>query len=156
MVQLQLLAALHGQPLQTWEFVDSQIIHIGRATECDVVISTPVVSRSHAYVKHEGTGWQLCAVSQNGVFVEGERVQTLPLQEGVIFRLAANGPFVRFSKLAVTESAVLNTVLPGESGVSSLVLDESRRNEQVDAIAEGPYFQQLQQLARQLRGQRDA
>jgi len=153
-VHLELLAAVHGQPLQTWEFFDRPLIQIGRATECDVMISSPVVSRSHAYLKRDGTGWLLCAVSQNGVFVEGERVQTLPLVEGAVFRLAATGPFVRFGQPQEQASAVMQTIMPGESGVSTLQLDEGKRNQQVEAITDGPYFQQLQELARKLREQK--
>jgi len=154
LVHLELLAAVHGQPLQTWEFADQPLIQIGRATECDVVISSPVVSRSHAYIKRDAAGWMLCAVSQNGVFVEGERVQTLPLAEGTVFRLAATGPFVRFGQPKEQTSAIMQTIMPGESGVSTLQLDEGKRDQQVEAIVDGAYFQQLQELARKLRGQK--
>lgn len=153
-MHLELLATVHGQPLQTWEFGDQPLIHIGRAAECDVVISSPVVSRSHAFIKREGAGWLLCAVSQNGVFMEGERVQSVPLQEGLVFRLAATGPFVRFGNRVEQGSAVMQTILPEESGVSTLQLDAQKRDEQVEAIVDGAYFQQLQELARKLREQK--
>jgi hypothetical protein len=90
-------------------------------------------------------------VSQNGVFVEGTRVPELLLAEGTVFRLAATGPFLRFGKLQDETFQLRQTVLPGESGVVPLLLDEDKRDRQVDEIAEGPYFQHLQHLARQMR-----
>lgn len=150
-VLLQLLATAHGQPLQSWEFADRPLIQIGRSPDCDVVISSPVVSRSHAYIRLTPAGWELGVVSQNGVFVEGTRVPELLLAEGTVFRLAATGPFLRFGKLQDETFQLRQTVLPGESGVVPLLLDEDKRDRQVDEIAEGPYFQHLQHLARQMR-----
>jgi pSer/pThr/pTyr-binding forkhead associated (FHA) protein len=150
-VLLQLLATAHGQPLQTWEFVDQHLIQIGRATDCEVVISSPVVSRSHAYLKRDGAGWELCCVSQNGVYVDGVRVPSLHLVDGAVFRLAATGPFLRFRQLQENRSMAMETIPPDQSGMSPLLLDEDNRDRQVDAIADGQYFQHLQELARQLR-----
>jgi pSer/pThr/pTyr-binding forkhead associated (FHA) protein len=150
-VTLQLLATAHGQPLQSWEFTDRPLIQIGRAPDCDVVIASPVVSRSHAYLKHTPGGWELGVVSQNGVFVDGTRVPELRLCEGTVFRLAATGPFVRFGRMQDETMQLRQTVLPGESGVMPLLIDEDKRDRQVDEIADGPYFQHLQHLARQMR-----
>lgn len=151
-VLLQLLATAHGHPLQTWEFADNTLIHIGRSTDCDVVISSPVVSRSHAYLKCDGdVDWELCCVSQNGVFVDGARAPSMLLNDGAVFRLAATGPFLRFRRLRESRSMAMETIPPDESGMSPLLLDEGKRDRQVDAIADGQYFQHLQELARQLR-----
>ena len=150
-VLLQLLATAHGQPLQSWEFADCPIIQIGRSAECDVVISSPVVSRSHAYIKQTPGGWELCVVSQNGVFIDGVRIPAMILKEGTIFRLASTGPYLRFGESQDETAHLKQTVLPGESGVVPLVLDEDKRDQQVDEITEGSYFQHLQHLARQMR-----
>ena len=150
-VLLQLLATAHGQPLQSWEFADQPLIQIGRSPDCDVVISSPVVSRSHAYIRLTPAGWELGVVSQNGVFVDGTRVPDLLLTEGTVFRLAATGPFVRFGQLQDETFQLKQTILPGESGVVPLLLDEDQRDQQVDEIVEDPYFRHLQHLARQMR-----
>lgn len=150
-MSLQLLATAHGQALQSWEFVDRPIIQIGRSRDCDVVISSPVVSRSHAYLRGDGPNWELCCVSQNGVFVGGARVQSLYLSDDEVFRLAATGPFLRFRQSQGDRCQAMETIPPDGSGISPLLLDIEKRDEMVGAIAEGPYFQQLRELARQLR-----
>ena len=149
---MQLLGTAHGQPLQAWEFADQSLIHIGRSSDCDVVISSPVVSRSHAYLKREGEDWELCCVSQNGVFINGERVQTRRLSDGVVFRLASNGPYLRFRQFQEGRNQAMETIPPDEAGtLPLLLLDAEKRDRQVEAVADGEYFQQLQELARQLR-----
>jgi len=146
-----LLSAAHGAPLQTWDVGERTLIHIGRASECDVVISNPVVSRSHAYLRRDELGWQLSVISQNGVFMNGERIQGARLFNGSEFRLAATGPFLRFCQETGERSSLMQTVVPDDSTTAVLLLDVGKRDRQVDAIADAPYFQQLKQLARDLR-----
>lgn len=116
-----------------------------------MVVSSPVVSRSHAYLRYERDEWQLLAISQNGVFVDGERVQSLTLSDGTVFRLAATGPYLRFCGAKEQRSSVMQTVVPDDSMTTLLLLDAAKRDRQVSEIAEAPYFRHLQQLAKQLR-----
>jgi len=53
---------------------------IGRAPDCDVVISEPAVSRRHAEVRWQAGTWQLADTgSRNGTYVDGARIQAAPL-----------------------------------------------------------------------------
>jgi predicted component of type VI protein secretion system len=150
-VRLQLLPTAHGSSLQSWDFDQKTLIQIGRASDCDVVIAHPVVSRSHACLRYDTGQWYLSVISQNGVYVDGERVQNVRLSEGVIFRLAATGPYLRFSETDPDRNSLRDTVVPDESTPSVMLLDVAKRNRQVDEIATAPYFRDLQQLAKKLR-----
>ncbi|MGI5131402.1 protein kinase domain-containing protein [Pseudonocardia sp. CA-107938] len=48
---------------------------IGRAADCDIVLTDPLVSRQHARLTRDGDRWQLTDLrSWNGTFVNGQRV----------------------------------------------------------------------------------
>ncbi len=62
--------------------VEGEDLVIGRASECDVVLSDSLVSRKHARIWLENDGLRLEDLhSRNGVFVNGARVQTCCLEE---------------------------------------------------------------------------
>lgn len=49
---------------------------IGRAPECDVVITEPAISRQHAEVRWQYGGWQLIDLgSRNGTYLDGVKIQ---------------------------------------------------------------------------------
>ncbi|MBL8850923.1 MAG: FHA domain-containing protein [Planctomycetaceae bacterium] len=150
-MRLQLLPSAHGATLQSWAFDDQALIQIGRASECDVVIAHPVVSRSHAYLKCDAGRWHLSVISQNGVYVDGERVQNVRMSEGLVFRLASTGPFLRFCGAEPQNSSLRDTVVPDESTPSVMLLDVARRDRQVEEIAHAPFFHDLRELAKSLR-----
>lgn len=64
-----------GKLLDTHEF-DQDIVRIGRAPECDVVIDNLGVSRIHAQIEKCGDVFVLRDLkSNNGTFVRGDRIQ---------------------------------------------------------------------------------
>jgi len=68
---------------------------IGRADECEVSIKNDFVSRNHVSVAVENGAWWLTDLnSSNGIFVNGQRVQHVPLGNGLGIRLGAEGPEV--------------------------------------------------------------
>jgi pSer/pThr/pTyr-binding forkhead associated (FHA) protein len=92
------LSLLHPQqsiPAQSWTFKDEPIIRIGRATDNHVVLYSAVVSRHHVEVRQIGNGWEIVNVGVNGTYVDGERIQQVPVSDGVIFRLARSGPQIQ-------------------------------------------------------------
>jgi FHA domain/Domain of unknown function (DUF1707) len=55
----------------------AQRVTIGRAEDCDCVISEPTVSRHHAELRRDGERWLLCDLgSRNGTRVNGMRLTT--------------------------------------------------------------------------------
>jgi pSer/pThr/pTyr-binding forkhead associated (FHA) protein len=61
--------------------LDIDEVVIGRALESNVSIDSPLVSRRHAALKRSDAGYTVEDLeSGNGVFVNGERVQSAPLR----------------------------------------------------------------------------
>lgn len=61
---------------------------LGRATECDIVLATPEVSRRHAMIVRDGDRFEVRDLeSINGTFVNGERVTRRTLQVGDVVRV---------------------------------------------------------------------
>lgn len=77
------------------EYAFKTSFRIGRTEECDVCIKNEFVSRSHVGVAVENGAWWLTDLnSSNGVFVGGQRVQRMPLGNGLGIRLGIEGPEV--------------------------------------------------------------
>ena len=61
-------------------FTFSQAFRIGRTEECEVCIKNEHVSRKHVEVVFENGSWLIRDLqSANGIFVDNERVQSVPL-----------------------------------------------------------------------------
>ena len=74
-------------------------VRIGRDPQLEVTIVDPVVSREHAQLTWDD-GWQLVdSGSKNGIYVDGERRENVPVTSPVRVRLgdATEGPVVRLS-----------------------------------------------------------
>ena len=68
---------------------------IGRSAECQVVVPERVVSRVHAEVRFEaGRWWLLDQQSTHGLYIDGQPVTRVPLQEAVTVELGLGGPAV--------------------------------------------------------------
>jgi peptidoglycan lytic transglycosylase D len=69
---------------------------IGRERGCNVELRDSQVSRRHAQVSLVNGQWIVRDLqSSNGLFVDGRRVETAPIGDGVAIRLGADGPTVR-------------------------------------------------------------
>src|SRR5215471_12863807 len=76
---------------------------IGRTDECEICIKNEHVSRKHVEVLFENGTWLVRDLnSANGIFVNGERVQSVPLFTGLKIQLGIRGPFV---EMLVTQPA---------------------------------------------------
>ncbi len=80
---------------------EQRFIHafrIGRSTECQVVVPDRVVSRVHAEVRFEaGRWWLLDQQSTHGLYIDGQPVTRVQLQEAVTVELGLGGPGVWLS-----------------------------------------------------------
>jgi hypothetical protein len=66
----------------------SDKVTIGRASPCEIIIISDLVSRRHAEVERSGGEWRIRDLeSANGLYVNGKRVQTRVLVEGDVLRI---------------------------------------------------------------------
>ena len=81
---------------QTRRFVAS--FRIGRDPDCDVRLDDVEVSRRHASVTLAAGKWTIRDLqSSNGLFVDGERVESAPVEGVVTVRLGAEGPALQLA-----------------------------------------------------------
>lgn len=92
--------------LQTWQ-LDAPLIRVGRATDNQVVINDPLVSRYHLELHFvaatpdrpqpsPNSGWQVINRSSNGTFLDGYLITRSPLPNSGQIRLAQTGPLLQF------------------------------------------------------------
>jgi membrane-bound lytic murein transglycosylase D len=71
--------------------------NIGRDHDCDVRVNDVHVSRKHVAVTFEKSAWCLRDLkSANGIFVDGRRVETVPIAGSLSISLGADGPSLTF------------------------------------------------------------
>jgi len=100
----------------------SSPFQIGRERGCDVEVPHSQVSRRHAQISLVNGEWTVRDLqSSNGLFVDGRRVESAPIGNGVDIRLGADGPTVRVEPEAVAR-------------VSDMQVDEPEEN--LDAYAQ--------------------
>ncbi|MBG6097524.1 FHA domain-containing protein [Nocardioides luteus] len=74
-------------------FPPDKIVRIGRSIDADVVLSSSSVSRAHAELRPDPTGWKLVDVgSAGGTYVSGSRVTEVPLTGATEIQLGPAGP----------------------------------------------------------------
>ena len=72
----------------TEHLVASSEVTIGQATDNDIVIADPTVSRHHARLYYDGTGFRIADLqSTNGIVMNNIKVDDLALRDGDTFRL---------------------------------------------------------------------
>jgi RsiW-degrading membrane proteinase PrsW (M82 family) len=82
-----------GQP---YPFQPGQVVRIGRATDNDVVVADPAVSRKHAQLSWADDGWVFENVGQAPTFQAGQSVMRVPVIQLVELTLgSAHGPVLR-------------------------------------------------------------
>ncbi|MFD7075068.1 FHA domain-containing protein [Nocardioides sp. NPDC057577] len=74
-------------------FPPDKIVRIGRSIDADVVLSSSSVSRAHAELRPDPSGWKLVDVgSAGGTYVSGSRVTEVPLTGATEIQLGPAGP----------------------------------------------------------------
>lgn len=106
MITLILLHPLQPTPAQIWTFEDEPIISIGRSTDNLVVLYSVVVSRRHIELQKSDDGWQIVNVGANGTYLDGTRISSHPVVDGVIVRLARSGPQLQIRLGIVTPDII--------------------------------------------------
>lgn len=100
---------------RTWQATGGRSWSIGRAHEADIQLENPRVSRQHAVLQPTPAGWVLVNRSSNGMFVNGRRVESLPIGQPVTVVLgsASSGQALELHPVAPPPSpAKTQTVAP--------------------------------------------
>ncbi len=66
---------------RTWQATGGRAWSVGRANEADIHLDNPRVSRAHAVLEPTPAGWVLVNHSNNGMFVNGQRVERLTIRQ---------------------------------------------------------------------------
>lgn len=95
MITLSLLHPLHKTPVQHWSFDQEPVIRIGRSSDNNVILYSAVVSRHHVEIHRLDHGWRVKSLGTNGTYLEGRRFDEIPVEDGIIIRLARSGPNIQ-------------------------------------------------------------
>ena len=157
-IQLHLLDAALGHPVQTWRFSGQQMVCIGRSEECDVTTADVRVSRRHAELRLVDGAWTVVSLGRNGVFLDGKLVAESPLADKAVMQFGSGGPSFQFSKVdhSRAERENCETVQNVDpSALEFLDFDQQQKDEDVRRIIEDDSFRLIQEQSRKLRQQRD-
>jgi serine/threonine protein kinase len=83
---------MQSVPVQSWTFEQESVIRIGRSTNNHVILYSAVVSRHHVELRKADQGWEIVNLGANGTYLDGRRITQVPVQDGIIIRLARSGP----------------------------------------------------------------
>ncbi|QIZ72670.1 FHA domain-containing protein [Oxynema aestuarii] len=92
MITLTLLHPHQATPIKSWSFENESMIRIGRSRQNNVVLYSAVVSRHHVELRRYGDRWELINLGTNGTYLEGTSISHIPVEDGVVVRLARSGP----------------------------------------------------------------
>ena len=92
---LRVTIGANSEDRRDLQFIKS--FRIGRVEECEVCIKDEHVSRIHAEVTIENGQWRVRDLaSSNGIFLDGERTDSVFLDRPLTVRLGVHGPSVSF------------------------------------------------------------
>jgi membrane-bound lytic murein transglycosylase D len=106
----------------------SRPFHIGRLPECDVRIEHAHVSRKHVMVSFGNGHWRFRDQrSGNGVFVDGQRLDTASIDSSLTIQLGPDGPRVTMELESHAQPAHPPPVTPQYSGETMMVASYAER-----------------------------
>lgn len=87
---------------RTWHATANRVWTIGRATDADIQLDNPRVSRDHAVLEPTPAGWVLVNRSSNGMYVDGRRVERVTIRQPltVLLGSASSGQVVELHPVA--------------------------------------------------------
>lgn len=150
-VTLYLLDSAQGHPIQTWQFRDRAKVTIGRLPDNDIAIVDPQVSRCHLELRFANGKWTLVGLGRNGTIVNGESVSEIEMRDHWVFQLGTTGPTFKF--VVKQELSGQYATIDNLEGISLdfLTIDQQRKQEDVQQIADAEAFRLLQEQVRQLK-----
>jgi soluble lytic murein transglycosylase-like protein len=101
----------------------SRSFHIGREHDCGVRIEDGRVSRKHVLVSFDHGRWQVSdQKSGNGVYVNGRRVETVPVDHILSIRLGPEGPLLTIEVEGAAAQAARPSAAPPPAGGETMLL----------------------------------
>jgi len=96
------------------ECVFEHPFHVGRGADCDVQVDDAHVSRKHVVVSFEDGRWRVRDLqSINGVFINGDRVETAPIDQRASLRLGGlDGPLLTLELEPPAKPTIPRSVVP--------------------------------------------
>ena len=86
------------------DFYFTEPFRVGRGKNCEVQLSDPAVSRSHAEISFEGGSWWVRDLqSANGTFLDGKKVERAPLASKSRITLGIGGPILSLTIEGISE-----------------------------------------------------
>ena len=150
---LHLLDSAQGHAIQTWRYKDCSRVRIGRAVDNEIRLTDPKVSRLHVELVYTNGHWLLRSHGLNGTRINDTTItgSDIRLCDRVVFQLGKDGPSFQFVTLADgnSEVATINNIDSEE--LEFLEIDEERKREEVEILAESAAFRALQKEARRLK-----
>ncbi|WOD42010.1 FHA domain-containing protein [Nodosilinea sp. E11] len=128
MITLSLLHPLHKTPVQSWSFEQEAVVRIGRSTDNNVVLYSAVVSRHHVEIYRTDPGWVVKSIGTNGTYLEGRRITEVPVEDGIVIRLARSGPNIQIH-MTEEKRDPLKELLNRRRVEESQEIDQSTRHE---------------------------
>ncbi|HEY9650103.1 MAG TPA: FHA domain-containing protein [Coleofasciculaceae cyanobacterium] len=125
MITLTLLHPLQSVPVQSWPFESESLIRIGRSTDNEVILYSAVVSRHHVELRRNDSGWEIVSLGANGTYIDGKRITQMPVEDGMIIRLASSGPKIQIHLDEESSKAKMKAAL-GKRSSSRKGTDASR------------------------------
>ena len=143
-------------PQKSWEVVVARaLLTIGRSPASDIFLDDPAVSRRHAYVERRGDDFFVVDLrSTNGTWIGHERVTEHALWPGDVIRIGKAHLAFRHAPVSQDLTIVGTSIGPAQPSPLEIKIDKSKRDTQVEEIAESAPFKELQARARQLRRSR--
>lgn len=152
-ILVKLLDSVRGHALHTWNFDGAGRITIGRASDNDISVADPTVSRLHAEMVIKEGQWVLVSRGRYGTLISGEQVEEAVLDEFAIFQLGANGPSFQFS--CSTETGANTATVQGfdPQDFQHLLINKEQAEQEVTEIVDSEAFRELREQVRKLRDQ---
>ena len=86
--------------LQQWVFDEGCVALVGRSSKCGVALRDDLVSRIHAAIFFDGSGWNCSCIGRNGMLVERSRRQHTDVPDVTEIEFSEGGPRLLLEPLA--------------------------------------------------------
>ncbi len=105
------------------------MIRIGRSTDNNVVLYSAVVSRHHVEIHRTDSGWSVKSIGTNGTYLDGRRITEVPVEDGIIIRLARSGPNIQIHMAEEKRDPLKELLMSRRKAEDNQALDDGTHSE---------------------------